>query len=146
MLKEPSKIPEPIPESLAAIKTAQVGTLTIQSFKVDGPLDLDSEWKIGSTANIGSHVRVENQKTVLLVPFWEFSTVRIIFAGYLWVMIRLSYGLTGLEGLSSIWRLIESFEKVYGTFERFWRTMNQLFLIRRSVSIEPNHNCPILGI
>lgn len=43
MLKEPSKIPEPIPESLAAIKTAQVGTLTIQSFKVDGPLDLDSE-------------------------------------------------------------------------------------------------------
>ena len=41
MLKEPSKIPEPIPESLAAIKTAQVST--IQSFIVDGPLDLDSE-------------------------------------------------------------------------------------------------------
>lgn len=32
MLKEPSKIPEPIPESLAAIKTAQVSTRTVQPF------------------------------------------------------------------------------------------------------------------
>ena len=34
MLKEPSKIPEPIPESLAAIKTAQVSPRTVQSFTV----------------------------------------------------------------------------------------------------------------
>ena len=61
MLKEPSKIPEPIPESLAAIKTAQVSPRSVPSFDRHGPLDLDSEWKIGSTSNIGSFFRIENQ-------------------------------------------------------------------------------------